>query len=170
MKMNISETICQVDIFKNNVWLTVASSISYGLGILVAASWICEIWGDFSISQKVWTIFSILKAWNKILVNNSCNGVNQKLTKIYFYLDGDLGICYCWDTIISSMGSARRFWLLFLEQSNIKLTHLYDVSFTQFDNCLQILCSCQKINSRDERKFLFKSCYCSYSVDFMDCE
>ena len=168
--MNSSTAICSVRVFKDSFWLPVASVISYILGCLVVGSWFVGIWKDVTNPQKFWTIFSILKAWNKILVNNSCNGVNQKLTKIYFYLDGDLGICYCWDTIISSMGSARRFWLLFLEQSNIKLTHLYDVSFTQFDNCLQILCSCQKINSRDERKFLFKSCYCSYSVDFMDCE
>ena len=71
--MNISETTCLVEIFKDNFWLSVASSISYGLGILVSASWICDIWKDFTSSQKVWTIFSILKAWKKVLVSKNLN-------------------------------------------------------------------------------------------------
>ena len=71
--MNISETTCLVEIFKDNFWLSVASSISYGLGILVSALWICDIWKDFTSSQKVWTIFSILKAWKKVLVSKNLN-------------------------------------------------------------------------------------------------
>ena len=71
--MNISETTCLVEIFKDNFWLSVASSISYGLGILVSASWIFDIWKDFTSSQKVWTIFSILKAWKKVLVSKNLN-------------------------------------------------------------------------------------------------
>ena len=73
LKMNVSATTCLVNVFKDKLWLSVASSVSYGLGILVAASWICDIWNDYTSSHKVWTIFSILKAWKNILVSKNLN-------------------------------------------------------------------------------------------------
>ena len=75
--MNCSTTICPVQVFKDSFWLPVASAISYGIGVLVAGLWIVEIWRDLTNPQKFWTVFSILKAWNKILVSKLCNNCNE---------------------------------------------------------------------------------------------
>ena len=68
--MNSSTAICSVQVFKDSFWLPVASVISYSLGCLVVGSWFVGIWKDMTNPQKFWTIFSILKAWNKILVSS----------------------------------------------------------------------------------------------------
>ena len=140
--MNSSTAICSVRVFKDSFWLPVASVISYSLGCLVIGSWFVGIWKDVTNPQKFWTIFSILKAWNKILVSSNHIITWLSLVTICLCSDGNLGIRYRWNSIASSMDGARRFWLLLLEQSSFKFTYLYDVSFTQFDDCLQVLCPC----------------------------
>ena len=69
--MNSTAATCRVEVYKDNIWMPLASSILYGIDVIVSVSWIHTIWKDMMNPQTFWTIFKIFHAWVKGVVRIS---------------------------------------------------------------------------------------------------
>ena len=65
-----NSTSCLVQPFAHKTELYVASSISYGLGLLGCGFLIRNIFIEFSEANAKRTVFSLMKAWLEFLVSD----------------------------------------------------------------------------------------------------
>ena len=150
--MNSTSTTCQVEVYKDSFWMPIASSISYGIDVIVSAWWFQTIWKDVMNPQTFWTIFKIFHAWIKglvrILFEPQWYVIHIQSSQFIGWL---LCMCKCCTWSVTSLGATQP-TILSHEKLSPKSCDYDYLPVAKFHNDSQILCPYDKINSRNGRK------------------